>query len=134
MLSTVKSLPWWMIVLTGVLIVAAGIFLLVAEAGLGVMTFLLAVGVLAFGLYNIYKAFRFKDNNDLFVPFLVHGLLNLVLFLLIIVIHDTPALLGVILASWFIIFAVFGIIHALQDKDNTSRTSCNAVMLLIGIA
>ncbi len=144
MLSTAKSMPWWLVVVTGVLIVAAGIFLLVApQAGLAFMTFLLAVGVLGFGSYNLYKAYRYKDSNELFVMYLVHGLLNIVLFLLIVFIapsHEDPLyiqkmspLFGVILACWFIIFGLFGIIHARQDSENKTRARVSTLILLIGI-
>lgn len=134
MQTTLKALPWWMVIVTGVLILGAGIFLLVSPAdGLGILTFLLGVGVLGFGLYNIYKAIRFKDNNRLFIPSLIHGLLDMVLLLLIVVIRNSPAHLGVILASWFIIFGVFGVVHARQDGDGKTRSRISALLILIGV-
>jgi uncharacterized membrane protein HdeD (DUF308 family) len=134
MISKDKTLPWWFIVLTGLVILAAGIYLLVSpDTALNVLTFLLAIGVLFFCLYNFFKAYKFKDNNRLFVPFIVHALLDLVLFLLIIIIKNSYALLGVILSSWFIIFGLFGMINARQDGGNSSRTRVSALLFIIGI-
>ena len=134
MQATVKSLPWWMVIVTGLLILAAGIFLLVSPVdGLNVLTFLLGAGVLIFGFYNIYKAFRYKDDNRLFIPFLVHGLLDLVLFILIVVIQNSPAHLGVILSCGFIIFGIFGIIHARQDGESRTSARLSALLVLIGV-
>jgi uncharacterized membrane protein HdeD (DUF308 family) len=134
MISKDKTMPWWFILLTGLVILAAGIYLLVSqESGLSVLTFLLAVGVLFFCVYNFFKAYKFKDDNRLFVPFIVHALLDLVLFLLIIIIKNSYALLGVILSSWFIIFGLFGIINARQDGGNSAKTRVSALLLLVGI-
>lgn len=134
MQATEKILPWWMVIVTGLLILAAGIFLLVSPVdGLNMLTFLLGAGVLVFGFYNIYKAYRYKDDNRLFIPFLIHGLLDLVLFLLIVVIQNSPAHLGVILSCGFIIFGIFGIIHARKDGENRTRARVSALFLLIGV-
>ncbi len=134
MINKDKSMPWLFIILTGLIILAAGIYLLVSPVdGLNALTFLLTVGVLLFCLYNFFKAYKFKDENRFFVLFLVHALLNLVLFLLLIIIKNSTALLGVILSSWFIIFGLFGIINARQDGGNASKTRISALLLLIGV-
>lgn len=134
MINRDKTMPWWFVVLTGLIVLAVGIYLLVSqESGLVVLTFLLTIGVLLFSFYNFYKAYKFKDENRLFVPFLVHALLDLVLFLLLIIIRNSPALLGVILSSWFIIFGLFGLINARQDGGNSAKTRVSALLLLIGV-
>ncbi len=134
MISKDKTMPWWLVVLTGLIILAVGIYLLVSpESGLKALTFLLTIGVLLMSLYYFYKAYKFKDENRFFVPSLVHALLDLVLFLLLIIIRNSPALLGVILSSWFIIFGLFGIINARQDGGNASKTRISALLLLIGV-
>lgn len=134
MISKDKTMPWWFVVLTGLIILTVGIYLLVSPAsGLNALTFLFAIGVLAVGLYNFYKAIKSKNDNRIFVPFLVHALLDIVLFLLIIVIRNSPALLGVILASWFIIFGVFGLIHAQQDGGNKMKARISGLLVLIGV-
>jgi predicted membrane channel-forming protein YqfA (hemolysin III family) len=52
---------------------------------------------------------------------------------LLLVIHNSPALLGVILASWFIVFGVFGMIHAQQDGGNKPKARISALLALIGV-
>ncbi len=134
MINKEKTMPWWFVILTGLVILAAGIYLLVSPVGgLNILTFLLGLGVLAFSLYNFYKAVRHKDDNRLFIPFLVHALLDLILFLLILIIRNSPTLLGVILSSWFIVFGVFGIIHAQQDGGNKHKARISTLLLIIGI-
>ncbi len=134
MMNKDKTMPWWFIILTGLIILAVGIYLLVSPvSGLSVLTFLLGIGVLVFSIYNFYKAIKYKDDNRLFVPFLVHALLDAVLFLLLLVIRNSPALLGVILASWFIVFGVFGMIHAQQDGGNKPKARISALLALIGV-
>lgn len=134
MLSKDKTMPWWFVILTGLIVLAVGIYLLVSqESGLNALTFLLTIGVLLFSLYYFYKAYKFKDENRLFVPSLVHALLDLVLFLLLIIIRNSPALLGVILSSWFIIFGLFGLINARQDGGSSTKTRMSALLLLVGV-
>ncbi len=134
MMNKDKTMPWWIIIVTGLLILTVGIYLLVSPvSGLSMLTFLLGIGVLAFSIYNFYKAIKYKDTNRLFVPFLVHALLDAVLFLLILVIRNSPALLGVILASWFIVFGVFGMIYAQQDGGSKIKSRINALLVLVGV-
>ncbi len=129
-----KILPWWLVSATGLVILAAGIYLLVSpQTSLSALTFLLAVGVLGFSIFNFAKAYSYRSDNRYFVPFLVHAMLDAVLFLLLVIIKSSPALLGVILSSWFIIFGLFGLIHARQD-ENKSKARVSALLLLIGIA
>ena len=133
-MQTLKTMPWWLILLTGLVILVAGIFLAASpKEGLGVLTFLLGAGVLGYGLFNVFMAYRTRDDNRLMVPFLIHGLLNLVMFLLVITIYNTPAHLGVILASWFIIFGLFRILYARQDADKKLSPRVGALLLLIGV-
>lgn len=134
MMNHDKTMPWWLIIITGIVILAVGIYLLVAPVGgLGVLTFLLGIGVLIFSIYNFYKAIKYKDDNRIFVPFLVHALLDVVLFILLLVIRNSPALLGVILASWFIVFGVFGMIHAKQDGESKPKARISALLALVGV-
>ena len=134
MLSTEKNMPWWLVVVTGVLIIAAGIFLLVSDGvGLDVLAFLVGLGVLVFGVYYLFKAVNNKKDNSIFVPYLIHGLLNIILLLLIIFIRNSPALLGVILASWLVIFGFFGIVQARKQSDNKTRIRLCVLLLLCGV-
>ena len=130
-----KGMPWWLVIITGVLMIGAGIFLLVSPAiGLNVLTFLVGLGVLLYGIYNIYKAIRFKDNNRVFTAYLVHGLLDLILFLLILTIDNTPVLLGTILAVWLMVFGVFGIVETRRSEvDNKGKTRVSTLLVLIGL-
>lgn len=133
-MQTLKTMSWWLILLTGIVILVAGIFLAASPGeGLGVLTFLLGAGVLGYGLFNLVMAYRTKDDNRLMIPFLIHGLLNLVLFLLVLTIYNTPALLGVILACWFIIYGIFRIIYARQDADKKLSARAGTVLFLIGL-
>ena len=133
MFSTEKTMPWWLVVITGVLILAAGIFLLVSPAdGLSVLIFIVGLGVLVYGIYCLFKALQHKNDNQIFVPYLVHGILDIVLFLLILIIRPSAGLLGVILASWLIVFGVFGMIHGRQES-NSRKTRAGVFLTLIGI-
>lgn len=134
MFSKDKTMPWWLTVITGLAILGAGIYLLVSpESGLNALTFILAAGVLIFSLYHFYQAYKYKDENRSFVAFLVHALLDIVLFALVIVIRNSHYLLGAILASWFVIFGVFGLIHSRQDGGGKGRTRFSALFVLIGV-
>ncbi|MDD5017239.1 MAG: DUF308 domain-containing protein [Eubacteriales bacterium] len=135
-----KGMPWWLVIVTGVLIIAAGIFLLASNntdpdasnAALDTLTFLVGLGVLVYGVYCFFKAIQLKNDNRLFIPFLVHGILDVVLFLLILIIDKSPVLLGVILASWLIVFGVFDIIQAKQSGGKRG-TRIGALLVLIGL-
>ena len=140
---TSKHMPWWLVVLTGVLIIAAGIFLLAANGtsntdpqaisvALKTLIFIVGIGVLLYGLYCLFKAVQFKSDNRLLVPYLVHGILDIVLFLLILIISPTAGLLGVILSSWMIVFGIFGVIQGRQEANNR-RTRAGVLLTLIGL-
>ncbi|MGI5849764.1 MAG: DUF308 domain-containing protein [Christensenellales bacterium] len=135
MKSNQKGMPWWLAIIIGVLIIAAGIFLLVSPSdGRDVLIFIVGLGVLLYSLYNFYRAIQSRDDNRIFIPFLAHGLLDIVLFLLILFINKSPALLSVILSCWLIVFGLFGIIHARQDGgDNHRRIRINTFLMLIGL-
>ena len=144
MLSTEKKTPWWLAVLTGALILAAGIFLLAANGinkadpgaasvALQTLIFIVGLGVLAYGIYCIIKAIQHKSSNTLFIPYLVHGLLDIVLFLLILIIPPTAGLMGVILSCWLIVFGVFGLIHGRQESSGR-KSRAGALLALIGVA
>lgn len=135
MKTSENKMPWWLVTITGVLIVIASILLLISPVvGLSVLTFLVGFAVLIYGVYNIYKALRSKYDNNAMIPYLVHGLLDIVLLLLILVIKDTPALLGIIIACWFIVFGVFEMILAKQDDEGNKRKArIGALLMLIGI-
>lgn len=132
-----KNMSWWLAIVIGVLIIAAGIFLLISpKIGLDVLVFLVGLGVLVYGAYNIYIAVKAKSNHREFAPYLVHGLLDIILLLLIIIITDTPALLGIIIACWFIIFGFFDIVQARKEIDNDDkrrRTRIGALLAVIGV-
>ena len=109
-------MPWWFIVLTGVVSIVVSIFLLSDRvSGLVLLTWLVALGAACYGIYNLVMALKNKDDNSAAIPLLVHGLLDIVLVLLIIVIPDSQALLGIIIACWLIVFGVFEIISARQS-------------------
>lgn len=135
-----KAMPWWLVIVTGILIIAVGIFLITTNnadpysnnAALDTLTFFVGLGVLVYGIYCFYKAIQLKNKNQLFIPFLIHCILDVVLFLLILIIHKSPILLGIILALWLIVFGVFDIIAAKQS-DGKRSTKTGALLVLIGI-
>ena len=151
MTETKKGMPWLANVIIGVLIVAAGIFLLASpQDGHSVLIFIVALGILLYSLYNFFKAVQSRNDSHTLIPFLVHGLLDFVLFILILLINGAPGninnagstaikmdpnyLLSVILACWLIIFGLFGIIHAKQDGgENRQKIRLNVLLILIGI-
>jgi uncharacterized membrane protein HdeD (DUF308 family) len=136
------KMPWWLVIVTGALIVAAGIFLLATnntnpEENVALKTLMFIVGliVLIYGVYNLVKAFNFKNNNRLFVAHLLHGILNIILLLLILIVNDSQTLLGVILACWFIVFGLFGLVQTDQSSAKNLQTRRISVLLLIiGVA
>lgn len=136
------KMPWWLVVVTGVLIVAAGIFLLAANntdpaidprenTALRTLMFVVGIIVLIFGIYNLVKAFQYKSNNRLFIAHLVHGILDIVLLLLMLIIKDSPILMGVILACWFIVFGLFGLVQTDQSSEKNRQSRRISVLLLI---
>jgi uncharacterized membrane protein HdeD (DUF308 family) len=139
------KMPWWLVIFTGTLILAAGIFLLAANNtspgidphdNMALRTLMFVVGfiVLAYGIFNLYKAFKLKNDHRLFMAHLIHGILDIVLLLLILIISDTEKLLGVILACWFIVFGVFGLVQAGQGNEkNLLARRINVLLLLIGL-
>lgn len=130
MRSGEKNSLWWLSVVIGIAIVAAGIFLLVSpKDGNNVLSFLVGAGVFVFCLYNIIKAIQSKNDNRVFIPYLAHGLLDLVLFLLIIAIPASSKLLGVILACWMLVFGFFGIIQ--RKKESNNQNLRNGILLML---
>jgi len=138
-----KKMPWWLIVLTGVLLLAVGIFLLAAngtdtlnpDAGstaLRTMIVIVGVGVLLFGLYCVFKALQSRYDQRLFLLYLIHGILDIVLFLLILFIPPAPGLLGAILSCWMIVFGIFGMIQGRQEGGG-QKTRVGVLLTLIGI-
>ncbi|MGI5919894.1 MAG: DUF308 domain-containing protein [Christensenellales bacterium] len=141
--SFTKKMPWWLIVLTGVLLLAVGIFLLAAngtdtlnpDAGspaLRTLITVVGVGVLLFGLYCIFKALQSRHDQRLFLLYLIHGVLDIVLFLLILFIPPAPGLLGAIISCWMIVFGVFGMIQGRQEGGG-QKTRVGVLLTLIGI-
>ena len=55
------------------------------------------------------------------------------LLLLLIVIDDSPALLGIIIASWLIVFGVFEVISGRQS-ENAKQTKLGSLLVIIGLA
>jgi uncharacterized membrane protein HdeD (DUF308 family) len=141
MLRQMKStgkMPWWLVILTGALILAAGIFLLAtntpdADKNVALRTLLFIVGliVFAYGVFNLYKAIKLKNDHRLFVVHLIHGILDIVLLLLILFIRDSEKLLGIILACWFIVFGLFGLVQTDQSSEKNRQSRRISVLLLI---
>ena len=140
MKSMDKGTPWWLVIITGILIIAAGIFLITANntdpdlnnAALDTLTFIVGLGALVYGFYCFFKALQLKNNSRLFIPFLVHGIVDLLLFLLILIIQKSAILLGIILACWLIVFGIFDVIAARQS-DGKRSPKMGALLVLIGI-
>lgn len=141
--SFTKKMPWWLIVLTGVLLLAVGIFLLAANGtdtlnpnagspALRTLITVVGVGVLLFGLYCIFKALQSRHDQRLFLLYLIHGVLDIVLFLLILFIPPAPGLLGAIISCWMIVFGVFGMIQGRQEGGG-QQTRVGVLLTLIGI-
>jgi uncharacterized membrane protein HdeD (DUF308 family) len=140
---TTKNMPWWLVVFTGVLIIAVGIFLLAANGAnladpnavsvaLKTLIYIVGIGVLLYGLYCLFKAIQFKNDNRISLPYLVHGILDIVLFLLLLIIHPSAGLLGVILSSWMIVFGIFGMIQGRQETSSR-KTRAGVLLTLIGL-
>lgn len=136
MKSSQKSASWLFNIVVGILIVAAGIFLLVSpKDGKNVLSTLVGIGVFVFCIYNIFKAIQNKSDNRLFIPYLAQGLLDIVLLLLLITIPDkTQVLIGIIIACWLIVFGFFEIIHARRSDDNRHRIRNGSLLIIAGIA
>jgi uncharacterized membrane protein HdeD (DUF308 family) len=136
------KMPWWLVILTGALILAAGVFLLAANSpeadkniALKTLLFLVGLVVFAYGVFNLYKAVKLKNDHRMFVAHLIHGILDIVLLLLILIIRDSQALLGIILACWFIVFGLFGLVQSAQnDERNIQSRRISALLLVIGLA
>ncbi len=142
---------WLISIVIGVLIIAAGIFLLVSlpgdgnnagnettkNAGNETLRTLVGIGVFGFCVYCIFKAFQSKDNNRLFIPYLAQGLLDIILLLLLITINEeevkTPVLVEIIIACWLMIFGFFEIIHAKRDNESQHRIRNGSLLILAGI-
>jgi|GEM_PF-1624383 hypothetical protein len=136
------KMPWWLVIITGMLILGAGIFLLagnspILDKNIALKTLLFIVGfiVLLYGIYNLYKAYLLKNDRRMFLAHLVHGILDIILLLLILFIPDTQALLGIILACWFIVFGLFGLVQNDQSSEKNRQTRrISALLLVIGLA
>ncbi len=127
-----RKLPWWLIIVTGLISIAAGIFVLADSInGLKVLVFLVGLGTLAFGVYNIIIAFKNYSQRNVFLPFLVHGLIDILLLLLIIIIKDSPLLLGIIVSCWLMVFGVFEAIAGRRD-ENQKLSRLGAILVIIG--
>jgi uncharacterized membrane protein HdeD (DUF308 family) len=147
MVTTEKKMPWWLMVITGLLILAAGIFLLASPGFLNVLINLFGISVLIIGIYFIFKALRNKSESQRdFVLLLVHGLLNLVLALLIFILYkahreitiptigyQNGTLIGVMLGCWLIVFGVFGLIDARKTGGDKTRSRINLLLVASGI-
>ncbi len=147
MVTTVKRMPWWLMVITGLLILAAGIFLLASPGFLNVLINLIGIGGLIIGIYFIVKALINKSESQRdFVLLLVHGLLNLVLALLIFILYkahrditipsigyQNGTLIGVMLGCWLIVFGVFGLIDARKAGGDRTRSRINLLLVVSGI-
>ena len=142
MVSEGKKLPWWLNVVIGVAIIAAAIFLLVSpDDGNEFLTFAVGFGVFVFFVYNVIKAIQFKNDNRLFIPYLAHGLLDLILFILIISIPssrpgdlgpEASQLIGIIIACWLIIFGFFEVIRKKSGETDAHFLRNGLLLILSG--
>jgi len=96
------------------------------------LIFIVGLGVLLFGLYCLFKAIQFKYDKQMFLLYLIHGILDIVLFLLIVIIPPAPALLGTILSCWMIVFGIFGMIQG-RKAGGGRKTRAGVLLTLIGI-
>jgi uncharacterized membrane protein HdeD (DUF308 family) len=142
MKSDQKNKSWLFDVVIGILIIAAGIFLLVSpkDGKNDVLKGLVGIGVFLFCVFNIYRAVQTKNDNRLFIPYLVQGLLDIVLLLLLITIPEdrenpeaTLVLVSIIIACWMMVFGFFEIIHARIDGDGSHRLRNGALLMLTGV-
>lgn len=134
MKSGQKSASWLFDIIIGVLIIAAGIYLLVSPGGgSNVLSTLVGIGVFIYCIYNIFKAIQSKNDNRLFIPYLAQGLLDIVLLLLLITIPNTPQLVGIIIACWLIVFGFFEIIHARRSEESRHRIRNGTLLILAGV-
>lgn len=126
-----------MSIIIGILIIAAGIFLLVSPDGNSVLKAFVGIGVFVYCLFNIYKAVQHKNDNSLFIPYLAHGLLDLVLLLLLITINEknveTPVLVEIIVACWLIVFGFFDMIRARRDSSSQHGVRNGSLLILAGL-
>lgn len=136
---TDRKMPWWLMVLMGLVIIGLCIFFLVDHdpqaqhsASLSLLLWVVGIAAAILAAYNLYLALKFKDDNKKSIPCLVHGLLDVVLLLLLIVINDSPNLLGTIIASWLIVFGVFEVITA-RHRENAKRTKLGSILVIIGL-
>lgn len=128
-----RKLPWWLIIVTGVIIALVGIFVLVDQVnGLNVLVFLVGLGALVFAVFNFIIAFKNRNDNTICVSHLIQGLIDVVLLLLIIVIANTPTLLGIIIACWLLAFGIFEL-TAGRKLDNPKRSRLGALLTVIGL-
>ena len=128
-----RKLPWWLIIVTGVIIIAASIFVLADRvSGLTVLTFMVALGTLTFAVFNFIIAIKSKEIRSVWIPHVVQGIINIVLFLLVIIIPRSPTLLGIIIACWLMAFGVFEIVAA-RHYDQPKRSKMGALLSIIGL-
>ena len=128
-----RKMPWWVIVLTGIIILIVSVFLLADRiSGLVLLTWVVALGAAVTGIYDLFLALKDR-NSSTSIPLLVHGLLDLLLVLLIIVIPDSQALLGIIIACWLMVFGVFEIISG-RRSDSAKRRRLGILLIIIGLA
>ena len=128
-----RKLPWWLIIVTGVLIIAASIFVLADRASaLTVLKVIIAIGTFAFAVFNFVIAIKNRDIRSVWISHLAQGIINIVLFILVIAIPASPTLLGIIIALWLIVFGVFEIIAA-RHYDQNKRSKMGILLVIIGL-
>ncbi len=128
-----RKLPWWLIIVTGVLIIAASIFVLADRvSALMVLTVIIAVGTLAFAVFNFVIAIKSRDIRSVWIPHVVQGIFNIILFLLVIIIPRDEKLIGIIIACWLMAFGVFEIIAARHYNQN-KRSKMGILLVIIGL-
>jgi len=133
-----RKIPWWLIIVTGVLIIVAGVFALADKlSALTVIAVIIAIGTFAFAVFNFVIAIKSRDIRNVWVPHLVQGIINIILFILAVTIPNPATLktairIGIIIACWLIVFGVFEVIAARQN-DQSKRSKMGILLVLIGL-
>ncbi len=136
-MKSIGKMSWWLVIITGVLIIAAGIFLLAGNSqegknvSLDTLLFIVGFSVLVFGAYNLYKAYALRNDHRMFVVHLIPGILDIILLLLMLFIPPSQKLLGIILACWFIVFGLFGLAQNISGVEKNRHARRTAALLLI---
>jgi uncharacterized membrane protein HdeD (DUF308 family) len=101
-------------------------------SALTVLKVIISVGLFAFAVFNFVLAIKNKDIRSVWISHVTQGIINIVLFLLVIIIPASPTLLGIIIAIWLIVFGVFEIIAA-SHYGQSKRSKMGILLTVIGL-